>query len=80
MDSRPAQIEQFAALRRALVERGSRVRLIVDEWANDLNDIRAFVKAGATDMIELVLAGFHINRHYSGLADLFLGTGNLLSR
>jgi methylaspartate ammonia-lyase len=53
MDSRQAQMEQFAALRRALARRGSRVRLIVDEWANDLDDIRAFVKAGATDMINV---------------------------
>jgi methylaspartate ammonia-lyase len=29
------------------------VRLIVDEWANDLDDIHAFVKAAATDMINV---------------------------
>ena len=29
------------------------MRLIVDEWANDLDDIRAFVRAEATDMINV---------------------------
>jgi len=53
MTSRDAQIEAFASLRAALRERGSDLSLIVDEWANDLDDIRAFVDAGASDMINV---------------------------
>ena len=53
MKTRAAQIDLFARLRRALAERDSRALLIVDEWANDLEDIRAFIAAGATDMINV---------------------------
>jgi len=53
MESREAQIEMFGAIRRALSKIGSDAQLIVDEWANDLGDIRAFVDAGATDMVNV---------------------------
>jgi len=53
MDSRSAQIEQFAAIRRELERSGSGVQLIVDEWANDTDDIRAFVDARATHMVNV---------------------------
>lgn len=53
MDSRQGQIDKFAAIRRALAKRDSKVKIIVDEWANDLDDIRAFVRSGATDMINV---------------------------
>jgi methylaspartate ammonia-lyase len=53
MTSRDAQIEAFISLRSALQRRESEIALIVDEWANDLDDIRAFVHAGATDMINV---------------------------
>ena len=52
-DSRESQIEAFAGLRARLAERECSVKLIVDEWANDLEDIRAFVQAGATDMVNV---------------------------
>ena len=53
METREAQIELFASIRRELERRGSTVRLVVDEWANDLDDIRAFVAAGATHSINV---------------------------
>ncbi|MDE0220151.1 MAG: methylaspartate ammonia-lyase [Spirochaetaceae bacterium] len=54
MDSRSAQIETLAALREALAARGEpRVPIIVDEWANTLADIRAFLAAGAVDMVNV---------------------------
>lgn len=51
--SRSEQISLFADLRGALAKRQPRVSIIVDEWANTLDDIRAFVAAGATDMINV---------------------------
>lgn len=53
MKSRAEQIELFGALRRALRDRESGVRIVVDEWANDLEDIRAFITAGAADVIQV---------------------------
>lgn len=53
METRAVQLEHFATLREALRERDSRVLLVVDEWANDLEDIRAFIASGATDMINV---------------------------
>lgn len=53
MNSREAQIELFGALRQALQKRGAPVSLIVDEWANNLDDIRAFITAGVTDMVNV---------------------------
>lgn len=60
--SRTAQIEQMAALRGLLRERGSAVALVADEWANTVADIRAFNAAGAADMIQIKtpdLGGLH---------------------
>ncbi len=51
--SREAQISAFTALRAALRERSSSVQLSVDEWCNTLDDIRAFVAAGAADVIHV---------------------------
>ena len=53
LDSRSAQIETLAALREALAAREPRVSIIVDEWANTLADIRAFIAAGAVDMVNV---------------------------
>jgi methylaspartate ammonia-lyase len=50
---RDAQIEVFAALRAALRAAGTRVELAVDEWCNTLEDIRAFLAAGAADVIHV---------------------------
>lgn len=51
--SRSAQIGAMAALRAALRGRGSAVALAADEWCNTLDDIRAFVDAGAADVIHV---------------------------
>ena len=53
LDSRSVQIETLAALREALAAREPRVSIIVDEWANTLQDIRAFIAAGAVDMVNV---------------------------
>lgn len=41
METREAQMELFASIRYEVERRGSAVRLVVDEWAKDLDDIRA---------------------------------------
>jgi len=51
--SRAGQIEQMAALRGRLRELGSRVQLVADEWANTLEDIHEFNRAGAADMMQI---------------------------
>jgi methylaspartate ammonia-lyase len=51
--SREAQIATFRKLRGRLSELGSGVRVAVDEWCNTLDDVRAFVAAGAADVIHV---------------------------
>ncbi len=51
--SRAAQIEVYAALRRAIAAQGSQVRIAVDEWCNTLEDIELFVAARAADVIHV---------------------------
>jgi methylaspartate ammonia-lyase len=51
--SRDAQIATYRRLRAALQARGSGVRIVVDEWCNTLDDVRAFVAAGAADVIHV---------------------------
>ena len=53
MQSRDAQIDSFATIRRELRRLGTPVDLIVDEWANTADDIEAFVAAEATDMVNV---------------------------
>ena len=53
MDSREAQIETMKTLREYVRLRKMKVQLVADEWANTLDDIRAFVEAGAADMIQI---------------------------
>lgn len=50
---REAQIETYVKLRALLALRGIDVALVADEWCNTLDDIRAFVAAGAADMIQV---------------------------
>ena len=52
-DSRQAQIETMRILREMAGFRKMTVELVADEWANNLDDIRAFVDAGAADMIQI---------------------------
>jgi methylaspartate ammonia-lyase len=51
--SRDGQIEACASLRTALDNLGSEVQIVVDEWCNTLEDIRAFVDARAADMVHV---------------------------
>ena len=51
--TRDEQIKVSRALREVLAGMGSSVQLIADEWANTLNDIRAFAEAGAADLIQI---------------------------
>jgi methylaspartate ammonia-lyase len=53
MESREAQIEALKTLRRYIGFRKMQVQLVADEWANTLEDIQAFVEAGAADMIQI---------------------------
>jgi methylaspartate ammonia-lyase len=55
MDSRQAQIETMKTLREYVRFRKMNVQLVADEWANTLEDIRAFAAAGAADMIQIKL-------------------------
>jgi methylaspartate ammonia-lyase len=62
LDSRAAQIETMATLREYVRFRKMTVQLVADEWANTLDDIRAFVAAGAADMVQIKmpdLGGVH---------------------
>lgn len=51
--SRDKQIATLVALREALRRRGSEVEVVADEWCNTLDDVRAFVDAGAADMVQV---------------------------
>lgn len=51
--SRDGQIEVLGALRRLLRERGSRVGIVADEWANTAEDINLFVSADAVDLVQI---------------------------
>jgi methylaspartate ammonia-lyase len=53
LDSRAAQIETMRTLRSYIRQRRMEVQLVADEWANALEDIQAFVEAGAADMIQI---------------------------
>jgi methylaspartate ammonia-lyase len=48
-----AQVAGFAALRRRLREKNSRLRLVADEWCNTLQDFDAFIAADAVDVIQI---------------------------
>ena len=48
--SRAEQIELMAQLRAAL---GGAVELVADEWCNTLDDVDAFIAAGAADMVQV---------------------------
>jgi methylaspartate ammonia-lyase len=53
MESREAQIEMMRKLEDYVRFRKMKVQLVVDEWANTLEDIWAFLDAGAADMIQI---------------------------
>jgi len=53
LESREAQIAAMQTLRDYTRLRKMKVQLVADEWANTLDDIRAFVDAGAANMIQV---------------------------
>jgi methylaspartate ammonia-lyase len=53
LDSREAQIEAMKTLREYIRLRKMTVHLVADEWANSLEDVQAFLEAGAADMIQI---------------------------
>jgi methylaspartate ammonia-lyase len=52
-DTREAQIDAFRALRSAIARQGHEVKIIVDEWCNTLDDIKAFADTGAADYAQI---------------------------
>jgi methylaspartate ammonia-lyase len=52
-DSRAAQIDAFRALRAAIARRGHKTKIIVDEWCNTLDDVKAFADAAAADYAQI---------------------------
>ncbi len=80
LESREAQIEAMKTLREYIHSRNMKVGLVADEWANTLDDIRAFVQAGAADMVQIKmpdLGGLH-NAVEAVLACRAGGTGAFL--
>ena len=62
LESRAAQIEALRTLREYVRFRKMNVQLVADEWANTLEDVRAFVDAQAADVIQIKmpdLGGVH---------------------
>jgi methylaspartate ammonia-lyase len=53
LGSRAAQIEALKTLREYVHFRKMKTELVADQWANSLDDVRAFVDASAADMIHL---------------------------
>jgi methylaspartate ammonia-lyase len=51
--STPAQLDTYVALRAELARLGSTVRIVVDEWCNTLDDVRAFTAARAADVVHV---------------------------
>jgi methylaspartate ammonia-lyase len=53
LESRAAQIEAMKTLREYVRLRRMSVQIVADEWANTLEDIHAFLKEGAADMLQV---------------------------
>lgn len=53
METRADQIEAMKTLREYVEFRNMTVQLVADEWANTLDDVRAFIDAEAADMIQI---------------------------
>ena len=53
METRADQIEAMKTLREYVAFRNMTVQLVADEWANTLDDIQAFVDAGAADVVQV---------------------------
>ena len=53
MEERPRQIDALREIRRRLRAAGSAVKIVADEWCNSVEDVHAFVDAGACDMAQI---------------------------
>jgi len=51
--SKPAQIELLKAIKEALAQRESQVRIVADEWCNTVQDVRDFVDADCCHMVQI---------------------------
>ncbi len=52
-EEKPRQIELLAGIRRALAAKGSRVKIVADEWCNTYEDVVDFTDAKACDMVQI---------------------------
>jgi methylaspartate ammonia-lyase len=52
-EARERQIRAMTELRDGLCEGGVDVDIVADEWCNTLDDVRAFVDAGAADVVQV---------------------------
>lgn len=62
MDTRAEQIALMKTLREYIRARRMQVQIVADEWANTLDDIRAFIAGQAADMVQVKmpdLGGVH---------------------
>jgi methylaspartate ammonia-lyase len=53
MDTREAQIDIYQGLCAALASTGCGARVVVDEWCNTLDDVKAFADAGAGHLLQV---------------------------
>lgn len=51
--SKEGQIALLAAIKAALAAKGSRVRIVADEWCNTYQDVEDFVAARCCDMVQI---------------------------
>ena len=51
--SREAQIRALSGLRERMASRTPHVQIVADEWANTVEDIRAFNRSGAADVVQI---------------------------
>ena len=52
-DTLAGQIELYGKLYKAVRRKGHGTQIIVDEWCNTLEDVRAFTDAGAVDLLQI---------------------------
>ncbi len=52
-DEKPRQIELLAAIRRQLKAKGSKVKIVADEWCNTYEDVVDFADARCCDMVQI---------------------------
>lgn len=53
LGSKDSQINHLLETRNALDDRGSKVKIVADEWCNTLEDVRDFVDARCCDMVQI---------------------------